>query len=259
MLLPTLFQYLQVNIAIIMLAIIRISIVVYVLPIIGEKLLSNIIIKNSVILAIVIGLWPKLHLVTDMHHSIFLMLAGEVVIGLILAAVTALPFWAANAMGEFIDNQRGATISDSIDPVSRSQSSLLSGFFNFSAGVIFLQLGGMRLLLDTVIESYQLFPPGGDPGAISWQSVGELITSLVKTGLILASPVLMAMMITELMLGIFSRYCPQLNPFSLAMVVKSFIAFSVLFLYGSTALQHLFLNGAYTHWLHVFATPVRES
>ncbi|MGL9735337.1 MAG: flagellar biosynthetic protein FliR [Symbiopectobacterium sp.] len=63
-------------------------------------------------------------------------------VGLIIAGFLYLPCWVMHAMGSFIDNQRGATLSSSIDPLSGVDTSELANFFNLLAAVILLQSGG---------------------------------------------------------------------------------------------------------------------
>ncbi len=59
----------------------------------------------------------------------------------------ALPFWVATAVGELIDNQRGATISDSIDPATGVEASALAPFVSLFYAAAFLQQGGMLTIV----------------------------------------------------------------------------------------------------------------
>lgn len=68
--------------------------------------------------------------------------------------------------------------------------------------------------------------------------VGALLTDLVAHGLALAAPVLIVMFVTDALLGLFSRFCPQVNAFSLSLTVKSIVAFAVFHLYFVYAAPH---------------------
>ncbi|MBS0846927.1 type III secretion system export apparatus subunit SctT [Citrobacter sp. JGM124] len=214
----------------------RIAIVFYMLPVLGERVLSGLVIKNTLITLTIIGLWPCSQLVISPEQGWFILLVQEVVVGLILAMTLCVPFWIAINIGELLDNQRGATLSDSIDPVNGGQSSVLSGFMNFAFGAIFFASGGMQLLLELMMKSYQVFPQGSNVMKIHWQELSYLLMVIAKNSIILAAPVLMVMLVAELLLGVFARYCPQLNPFSLSLTIKSFIAFIVFLLYGFRAM-----------------------
>lgn len=222
----------------------RLAIVFYLLPVLGERVLSNLIIKNTIIALIIIGLWPCYAEVLNPEQGWLILLFKECVIGLILAMTLCVPFWIVISLGEILDNQRGATISDSIDPVNGVQSSTLSGFLNFAFGAIFFASGGMSSLIELLVQSYHVFPRGSNLVDFHWQAVGGLLMVLAKGSIMLSAPVMIVMMVAEILLGVFARFCPQLNPFSLSLTIKSFIAFTVFLFYGFQAISqkplHLF-------------------
>lgn len=227
----------QNNVLIFVMAYARLAIIFYMLPVLGERVLSGLVLKNTLIALTIIGLWPCFQNVISPEQGWFILLVQEFVVGLILAMTLCVPFWVAISVGELLDNQRGATLSDSIDPVNGGQSSVLSGFMNFAFGAMFFATGGVKLLLESMIKSYEFFPRGSDLTNIHWHELGILLMVVVKSSLMLAAPVLIVMMLAEILLGVFARYCPQLNPFSLSLTVKSFIAFLVFLLYGMTAIS----------------------
>ncbi|QQG29075.1 type III secretion system export apparatus subunit SctT [Pectobacterium carotovorum] len=227
----------QHNVLIFAMAYARLAIVFYMLPVLGERVLSNLIVKNVIVSLAIIGLWPCFEPFVSPEQGWLIVLVKECVVGLILAMSLCLPFWVAIGLGEILDNQRGATISDSIDPVNGVQSSVLSGFLNFAFGAIFFAQNGMRLLMEAMAQSYRAFPRGSELEGFNWMEAGNLLTTLVQSSIMLAAPVLIVLMISEILLGIFARYCPQLNSFSLSLTIKSFIAFLVFLLYGFQALS----------------------
>lgn len=214
----------------------RLAIVFYMLPVLGEKILSNLIIKNTIIFLVIIGIWPCVQTDLMPEQGWLISIIKECLIGLILAVIICTPFWVVICLGELFDNQRGATMSDSIDPVNGAQSSIFSGFLNFAFGAIFFASNGMLLFMDILIQSYKIFPRGSDLLLLHGELTGQLLVTLVKNSILLAAPVMLVMLITEVLLGVFARYCPQLNPFSLSLTVKSFIAILIFILYGFHAL-----------------------
>lgn len=215
----------------------RLAIVFYMLPVLGERVLSNLIIKNTIISLTIIGLWPCFETILNPEQGWLIIIIKECIVGLILAFTLCMPFWIVIGLGEILDNQRGATISDSIDPVNGVQSSILSGFLNFAFGAIFFASGGMRLLMEVMVQSYQMLPRGSSLDGFHWEQVGHLLVVLMQNSILLAAPVMLVMMIAEMLLGVFARYCPQLNPFSLSLTIKSFIAFAVFLFYGFHSLS----------------------
>lgn len=250
----SLFFAYQENSMIIMLAYVRVGIVFLMLPLLGGRILSHLIVKNMVIFITLIGIWPDIRTIPDIEQGWLVLIARECVTGLMLAMTLSLPFWIASAIGEVIDNQRGATISDSIDPVNGLQSTTMSSFLSFAFGAIFMAQGGMILLMNALVQSYRVFPSGSSLLGAQWAVAGKLVHILVENSIILAAPTLITLMLSEIILGVFSRYCPQLNPFSLSLSLKSFIAFTIFMLYGfgamSELLMRLFTLTPFYHFVH---------
>ncbi|HBA9513330.1 TPA: EscT/YscT/HrcT family type III secretion system export apparatus protein [Escherichia coli] len=220
----------------------RVAVVFFILPVFGSRVLSNVLVKNAIITLTIIGLWPIFDFsLIDTHNKIFL-ICNEALIGTVLALIACIPFWVASAIGELIDNQRGATISDSIDPVHGIQSSIFSGMLTLFYGALFFSMGGGISIITILSDSYMLFPLGAGLSKIHWAEAGLLLDNLIKASIILASPVMMVMMFSEILLGILSKYCPQLNPFSLSLTVKSILAFSMFLLYGFYAIEQKHFN-----------------
>lgn len=92
------------------------------------------------------------------------------------------------------------------------------------------------MLLQAIAASYQHVPLGTFAAHFNWYALGEWLNNLVGKSLVLCSPVLVVMFLCEIALGVYSRFCPQLNAFSLSLTIKSIIAFSVLIVYFTTGL-----------------------
>jgi len=161
-------------------------------------------------------------------------LIKEVVIGLLIGFGVSIVFWAVEAAGFFIDNQRGSTMASSVDPLTGSQTSPLGIFLMQVITVFFMVGGGFFVMLMAVYESYVLLPvfqfvPNLNPeGARYFISILDRIMALA---VVLAAPALIAMFLAELGLGFVSRFAPQLNVFFLSMPVKSAVGIFILLLY----------------------------
>ncbi|WP_367672373.1 type III secretion system export apparatus subunit SctT [Serratia symbiotica] len=222
----------------------RVAPVFFFLPFLSTKLLNNGIIKNCIAIFIVLGLWPFSSSRTSAPLDIGLVeaLLYEFTIGLVLAFILSLPFLIANIIGELIDNQRGATISDTIDPANGIESSELSVLLNHILVMIFLAQGGMYMLVQILADSYRLLPFAAGFSHFNSLPLGNWLNQLVTRGIILAAPILITLFITEVALGLYSRFCPQLNAFSLSLTIKSIIAFSVLLLYFQNEVPSILVN-----------------
>jgi type III secretion protein T len=63
------------------------------------------------------------------------------------------------------------------------------------------------------------------------QALFGLLDALVSKTLVISAPVVATLLISEALLGLLSRYAPQMNAFSVSLTVKSLVALAVLMLY----------------------------
>lgn len=215
----------------------RIAPVFYFMPFLNDRVLVGATLKNTIIFLVILALWPTM---PDMPAGAGVaawtgLALKELTVGLLLGMSLALPFWVASTIGELIDNQRGATISDSINPATGIEASVLEPFMSLFYAMVFLQTGGMLKLVQALADSYRVVGVGATVRGSLWQ-VGGLLTDVVGKGIALAAPVLIVMFLSDALLGLISRFCPQVNAFSLSLSVKSLLAFGVFYLYFALAL-----------------------
>ncbi|MFD0669024.1 type III secretion system export apparatus subunit SctT [Ramlibacter sp. MAHUQ-53] len=172
---------------------------------------------------------------------VFLILVKEAIVGFILGFMVAIPFWVFEAIGFLIDNQRGASIAASLNPLTGNDSSPLGILFNQAFIVFFFVSGGFLLLLEVMYESFRLW------NVFSWAPVLhegaapfflEQLMRIVRTALVLSAPAIVAMFLSEMGLALVSRFVPQLQVFFMAMPIKSALALLVLILYMTTLFDY---------------------
>lgn len=158
----------------------------------------------------------------------------EVVIGIILGFLVAIFFWAIEAIGFFVDNQRGATMSSAMNPFTGVSTSPLGMLLNQSITVFFFVSGGFLMLMAGVYETYALWPVDQFLPAFPLEDglyFLKRLDLLMFIGVVMAAPAILAMFLSELGLAMVSRFAPQLQVFFLAMPIKSAIAILVLAIY----------------------------
>ncbi|MCZ8438930.1 type III secretion system export apparatus subunit SctT [Achromobacter xylosoxidans] len=207
------------------------------LPMLGEKPMGRGVLRTTLLTLITLGLLPVL---TGQNLDVTALslpatLLKEGLIGLILGLMLGAPYFAATTFGEFLDNQRGATIAKSIDPTVDVESSLLGSFIGFLWAALFFAGGGLVWIISTIAESYRRIPLDGSL-TLNMQTIlnlGSLLGQTLMAGVVAAAPAVAVMLLIDIMLGILSRFASQLNPFSLALTVKSLAASVILLLYLS--------------------------
>jgi flagellar biosynthetic protein FliR len=100
------------------------------------------------------------------------------------------------------------------DTQSSAAMPVLSRFFGIAATLAFLAIDGHLLLFAVLTETFTTLPVGGSATAAFWQTLASKGGHLVFAALSLALPVIAALLITNLALGVLSRAAPQLNIFA---------------------------------------------
>ena len=172
---------------------------------------------------------------------LLVLLCKEAFIGFVLGFLIAIPFWGFEAVGFFLDNQRGASIAATLNPLTGNDSSPLGILFNEAFIVFFFISGGFLLMLGLLYDSFRLwgvfeFSPTLRPETMPL--LLDQLTRLVRMALLLGAPAIVAMFLAELGLALVSRFVPQLQVFFLAMPIKSALAILVLILYLGTLFDY---------------------
>ena len=131
---------------------------------------------------------------------------------------------AIEAGGDMINTQMGLSSAMVMDPTTNSQTSILSRMITILAICIFIEIGGMYWIFNALVRSFEIFPVYAT--AIPLERIINL-DYLVKTtsnvlymGLQIASPVLLATLGQDIILGVISKTAPQVNVFQLSFLFK---------------------------------------
>jgi type III secretion protein T len=168
--------------------------------------------------------------------SFILLLAREYMIGVILGFFVAWIFWVVQTAGSFIDNQRGASIASSIDPLMGAESSPLGDMFSLMFLTYIFATGSALQVLGLLFKSYQIWPisrewPVLTPG-FPVLALG-VFDYTMQLAFDFAAPVIAVMFLAEFALAMVSRFAPQVQVFILAMPIKSMLAVFMLIFYSA--------------------------
>lgn len=210
----------------------RVLAFVMVTPIFTRFGLQEGLLRSTLLLAFAAPVLPMVYMqlaevATPGPFEVFLLVLKELVIGLILALILGIPLWAVAAAGDIIDTQRGAMMTEMVDPGSGDQTTPTGTLFFLMAALILVSSGWFtEVLLRSLYDTYQIWPvlealPAFDPSA-AWR-VLEVLQRLCTTGITLAAPLVAAMLLADLALGIVTKYTQQINAMILGMSVKQLI------------------------------------
>jgi type III secretory pathway component EscT len=164
-----------------------------------------------------------------------ILLIKEIFIGLVIGFIISIPFILAQNAGIIIDHQRGGASLMVNDPTVQNQSSPLGTLFNMVLIFIFFYLEGPFLFLNAIITSYDVIPPDKlintqffDKSSEFWTMMMQLFNQVMVISIQLAAPGLLAILMTDVFLGIANRLAPQVQITFLGMPLKSLLALAVV-------------------------------
>ena len=164
-------------------------------------------------------------------------LAKEVLIGLFIGFLSGILFWAVQATGFFIDNQRGLSQAAGAEILSGEETSPLGGFLFQCVTYIFFYSGAFLVFLQFIYQSYAMWPVLElSPLTMIFNNqfpllFAEQVNYLMLLMLLLSGPIVMACLLTDLSLGLMNRFASQLNVYVLAMPIKSALASFLIIFY----------------------------
>lgn len=158
-----------------------------------------------------------------------LFVAQEILLGMLFGFVANLIFAAVQLGGQVIGIDMGLGIVNVFDPQFETQVSVVSQLQTILAFLLFLAVGGDRLLIEGFAVNFSRLPPGAL--VLSRSAVEVIITltgSIFRVALQVAAPVIAALFAANVILGIFARSVPQMNMLILGFPLKIFVGFAVL-------------------------------
>ncbi len=168
----------------------------------------------------------------------------QMLIGIGMGFAARIVFSAIDMAGEIIGFQMGLGFATFYDPLSASQTPVIAEFLGLISFLLFLSLNGHLIYLATLAQSFQAIPVSDHLlGSASWLNLAELGGKIFSAGLLLALPVVISLMITNIALAVLTRAAPQLNIFALGFpltLLGGFITLAISMNYLAGPLQALY-------------------
>jgi flagellar biosynthetic protein FliR len=143
-------------------------------------------------------------------------------------------------------------MAEVLSPVAEERSSPLGDIFTLLVAVIFLELGGLPLVLRPWPAATRrcrwTSPPCRQPGR-GGQPGDHHQRQLLEATLALAAPALVALLLADLVLGAVARMAPQIPVYFVGMPLKALAGVGIV-LVGIGGLQSA-LHGSFDGWLRL--------
>lgn len=223
------------------LTIMRVSIVVFMLPFFGAGPIPAPV-KGAFCLVLSLAIYPRLSFPGSMLPlsalGLILMLAGEMVLGLVLDIIIRFLFAAIMTGGHIVGFSMGFAMMNVLDPMTGTQESVTAQLLYQCTILMFLSMNGHLFLLTGLAQSFQLVPPGGlfiTPSLAD--SMLAFSGQIFAIALKIAAPVMASLFLVDLALALVSRAAPQMNVIQVGFPLKIGVGFLFMTL-TLTALSH---------------------
>ncbi|MFZ4873960.1 flagellar biosynthetic protein FliR [Janthinobacterium sp. Mn2066] len=193
---------------------------------------------------------PALPAADPMSLAGLLILTQEMLVGLAMGFTVRIVFSSIEMAGEISSLTMGLGFASFFDPQTKGRSSAISQFLVMLATLMFLTINGHLVLLAALAESFVSLPISASPiSGGGFQQLAAWGGEIFRTGLQIALPVVAALLLTNVALGILTRAAPQLNIFGIGFPVTLGVGLLVIGMvlpYLSTPFQNMFMRGIET-------------
>jgi flagellar biosynthetic protein FliR len=215
------------------LVLIRVGGIVSTAPIFGS---SNIPAQIKIVVIIIFSLiiqpfTPTLGIQPTQLHEFVLLVFSELMIGVTLGMVGKFLFAAVEFAGTMTGFQMGLSIANVFDPQSMQQVSLVSRLESIIASLVFLAIDGPAMVVQAMVRSYEVLPVG--QAGMNDGLMGELVrlsAGVFTIGFQLGAPLIVALLLANVVLGLLSRSVPQIQIFVVGFPLTLLLGFVFLWI-----------------------------
>jgi flagellar biosynthesis protein FliR len=142
-------------------------------------------------------------------------LIQQILIGVAMGFSMRLVFAAFEMAGDLLGLQMGLAFAQFIDPARGTQTPLIGSFLGVLASLVFLVIDGHLLVIAAVVQSFELIPVSANLTVVNSQNIAQAGSIMFMLALQISLPVMAAVLISNIVLGILARAAPQLNVMSI--------------------------------------------
>ena len=261
---PALEDFTVVQIELWLLVLIRVSVMVFLLPIITtDDVPTRFRAGMAFFLSII--LFPSLpheSVVIPANVTAYTFLAlREIYVGAVMGFAGTFVFAGLRFAGSWIDSETGFNMMQIINPMAQEEDTPLGHLIFILFVLVLLSSGGYVFYIRSIAESFQIIPIASAHGASG--SMVQIFTHMSAEAFLLgvkvASPVVATLFISSIALAMIARIMPQMNVWLVGMPMKIAVG-TLTTIFALPLMLQAFLKGQdilQSYWmalLHVMGT-----
>ena len=154
---------------------------------------------------------------------------NEVVIGLAIGLGAMIILAGVQLTGQIVGQMSGMALAEQTDPILQANASVFGQVFYFVTSAVFVAVGGHMMLVDGLLTTFEFAPPGYAMVNDSFfEQFFGLLSLGFELGLRTAAPLMVALFLATLVLGLISRTLPQINTIVVGFGVNSLLTLGLM-------------------------------
>jgi len=161
------------------------------------------------------------------------MMVREALIGVFLGFLLHLAMLAIHVSGELVGHEMGFMIARQTDPISGTQTSLITSVYENLFVLSLLALNGHHWLIASLGRSFDHAPVGElGLGPELMPTVVDMFGQMFTAGIIFAAPVMVFLFVVSVLIGLLARVVPTLNMLEIGFSVRVLISLLAMFAFA---------------------------
>ncbi len=194
-------------------------------PVFNKKEIPGMVkICLALLFTFIVGPFLRPDTLAGTTDSFILSILLNFAVGAMIGYLAQLILIAVDAGADMINMQMGLSSAMVLDPTTSSQVSILTRIMSLLGVLIFIQIGGIYWLLRAFMRSFEIFPLFATSvplkELVNMDYLVKLSSNVLFMGLQIASPILLATLGQDIILGVISKTAPQVNVFQLSFLFK---------------------------------------
>jgi len=155
--------------------------------------------------------------------------AGELAVGAALGYAARLVIVGIELGALHAGRQMGIGLAEAFNPGGSDASGSVQRLMRLFAIVVFLAIGGHRAVLSALVETFGSVPVlSFAPSMSLLDAVVSLLGASFELAVKVAAPVVVALVLAAMAMGLLQRTMPQLNAFSVGFGVRTMVGLALL-------------------------------
>ena len=228
----SLYQFNETEMLLFFMVLVRMTSFVVTWPVFGIETVSPPVkVLFATILTFVI--FPTMHVTAAqtlaLKEDLILVAAREAFIGLSIGFLGRFFFFGFRIAGEMITQALGLSAAQMFNPAVGGQSSSLEQLYVSLASLFYLAVNGHHFLITGLVGTFDVVPAAQMTlNTSQFIGVGHMAQEVIELGLKLSAPVVIAILVVNLILGVVGKTVPQLNVLVTSFPVNILVGFALM-------------------------------